>query len=132
MNTRQVSARILEDVVKGALEQGARSGRLAAGTGLAVAVIEKGEVAYQGAFGLRDRARNLPVTTRTVFDVGSLTKSMTAAAFVTAAQQGALDLDEPLINRRTLALRGPASGQVSLSDVLAHRVGLPSDRKSVV
>jgi CubicO group peptidase (beta-lactamase class C family) len=121
-----MSEKSFEALVTTLISDGERSGRLAPGTGLAVSVVRGGDVAYQGAFGLRDRAQRLPVTTRTVFEVGSLTKSMTAAALVQAHERRQLDLDEPLAAKQVLQLRGPHAADVTLTDVLSHRTGLPA------
>src|SRR5262245_47939654 len=46
--------------------------------GLAVAVVQNGEVALLGAYGLRDVEAGLKVTTETQFLIGSVTKSFTS------------------------------------------------------
>jgi CubicO group peptidase (beta-lactamase class C family) len=121
-----VSARSVEDIARALVSACESSGRLVPETGIAVSVVHDGDVAYQGAFGLRDRARRLPVTPRTVFEIGSLTKSMTVAALVQAQERGELDLDEPLAAKGPLQLGGPHASEVTLTDVLSHRTGLPA------
>lgn len=112
----------LDAIARAVLEREERSGRLAPSTGLALAVVRGGELSFRATFGHRDRARALPVTPRTVFDVGSLTKSMTAAALHRARVQGRLDLDEPL---RARGLFEVPSEEATLADVLSHRTGMP-------
>ena len=51
--------------------------------GLALAIVWKGKVLYQGGMGYRDVARKLPVTNNTLFEIGSCSKSFTG---VLAAQ----------------------------------------------
>jgi CubicO group peptidase (beta-lactamase class C family) len=56
--------------------------------GLAVAVVQNGEVALVRAYGLRDVEAGLKVTTDTQFLIGSVTKSFTSTGL-------ALLMDEP-------------------------------------
>ena len=48
--------------------------------GLAVAIIEKGNVIYQKGFGMADVKKKTPVTASTGFMIGSVTKQFTAMA----------------------------------------------------
>lgn len=47
-------------------------------TGVAVAVVQGGKVAYQKGFGLRRRGAKAPVTPKTLFMIGSITKTLTS------------------------------------------------------
>jgi CubicO group peptidase (beta-lactamase class C family) len=64
--------------------------------GLAVAVLHDGEVIYRLVSGLRDVEYKLPVTTRTLFAVGSISKSFTVAGLARLARAGKLDWDAPV------------------------------------
>lgn len=48
--------------------------------GVAVAILEGGEVAYTEAFGHRGGPHQLPMNTTTLFSIASVTKMMTAVA----------------------------------------------------
>ncbi|HVJ94494.1 MAG TPA: serine hydrolase domain-containing protein [Labilithrix sp.] len=125
--TPRITRSELERIVAELVERAEQSGNLPKRTGGAVAVVQDADVVYQGTFGLRDRARGLAVTSKTVFDVGSLTKTMTSSALMLAHERGKLDLDQPLRARtRVLQLRDPEAADLSLADVLSHRVGLPA------
>jgi len=76
----------------------AEAGKLMARThaqGLAVAVIDHGQVGYVGAYGLRDAQGN-PLTTDTVMYGASLTKTVFAYTVMQLVDQGKLKLDTPL------------------------------------
>src|SRR4030095_4555381 len=60
--------------------------------GLALAVIEDGEVAYVQAYGIRNAAGD-PLQTNTVMYGASLTKTVMAYATLQLADRGLLDLD---------------------------------------
>ena len=64
--------------------------------GLALALIHDGKVAYRKAFGLRDVAARLPLTTETVMYGASLTKATFAYYVMQLVDEGKLDLDRPI------------------------------------
>src|ERR1700744_1879502 len=49
--------------------------------GLSIAVVRDGKVIYAKGFGYRDVEKKLPVTTDTLFAIGSVTKSVTVLLF---------------------------------------------------
>jgi len=65
--------------------------------GLSVALIWDGKVAWEKAYGVKDKATNEPVDTRTVFEAASLTKPFFAALAMSLVASGTLDLDKPLV-----------------------------------
>lgn len=95
--------------------------------GLAVTVLRRGAPAVTRAFGRRDVARDLPVTPRTVFAVGSISKTFTVAALSMLADTGRLDWDAP-VRRYAPDLRvasGPLADVATVRDLITHRTGMP-------
>jgi CubicO group peptidase (beta-lactamase class C family) len=95
--------------------------------GLAVAIARGGEIVLLDGYGLRDVARGLPVTTRTLFAIGSATKAFTTMCLALLADEGKLDWDAPV---RTylpwFALHDPVAGErMTPRDLVTHRSGLP-------
>lgn len=64
--------------------------------GLSVAVAVDGEIIWAQAFGWADIERREPVTPRTRFRLGSVSKTLTAAAVALLHDRGRLDLDVPV------------------------------------
>jgi CubicO group peptidase (beta-lactamase class C family) len=64
--------------------------------GLALAVIDDGEIQHVAAYGRRNVEKNLPLTTGTVMYGASLTKAMIAYLVSQLADEGAFDLDRPI------------------------------------
>lgn len=64
--------------------------------GAAVTLVHKGQILQVRGFGYRDKAKKLPITTDTVFQVGSISKSMTAWGIMKLAQDGQIKLNFPL------------------------------------
>lgn len=65
--------------------------------GSAVAIVQNGEIVYTKGFGVRSLETGEPVTTETVFRVGSTTKAMTSMMIATLVDEGVLDWDTPVI-----------------------------------
>jgi CubicO group peptidase (beta-lactamase class C family) len=95
--------------------------------GLAVAVLRDGEVVLCRGYGFRDPERGLPVTPRTLFALGSVTKTFTATGLAILADEGRLDWDRPLRDYLPdFALMDPeASRRITPRDLVTHRSGLP-------
>lgn len=70
-----------------------RAGRV---PGLALAITHGDEVVYVKGYGTD--ARGNPITPRTLFPIGSLSKSFTALAVLRLAGAGAVDLDAPVVS----------------------------------
>lgn len=93
--------------------------------GLAVAVVEDGELRFVRTYGVADRSTGAPVTAHTLFRWASVSKTATGVLAGALAQDGAVDLDRPISRWRTsLRLPGGAEERVTVSDLLAQRTGL--------
>ena len=95
--------------------------------GCAVGVIHGGEVVLRAGFGTRTLGADEPVSSKTIFPIGSTTKSFTAAAAGTLVDDGLLEWDKPLREYiPEFAMHDPvASERITLRDLLSHRSGLP-------
>jgi CubicO group peptidase (beta-lactamase class C family) len=65
--------------------------------GSAVAIVQNGKVVYAKGFGVRRLETGEPVTTSTVFRVGSTTKAMTSMMIATLVDEGVLSWDTPAV-----------------------------------
>ena len=64
--------------------------------GAIIGVFENGKIEYQKSFGLANLDYDIPITSKTVFDVGSIGKQFTAACIFLLEQQGKLSIDDPI------------------------------------
>jgi CubicO group peptidase (beta-lactamase class C family) len=64
--------------------------------GLSVAVAREGEIVWSEGFGWADLEDRMPVTPRTQFRLGSISKTLTAAAVALLHERGRIDLDAPV------------------------------------
>jgi CubicO group peptidase (beta-lactamase class C family) len=95
--------------------------------GVAVGVVDRGDLVFARGFGHRDAESHRPVTPDTLFPLGSCSKAFTATAIALLADEGKIGLDAPV---RTylpdFSLQDPeASATLTPRDLLTHRSGLP-------
>src|SRR5256885_151581 len=81
-----------EQIVKQAID----AHQPVADTGVAVAVLKYGELAYAGGFGFSDRAARTPVDANTCFAIGSATKAFTSMAVSIYDEEGKISLNTPI------------------------------------
>lgn len=95
--------------------------------GVAVAFIQKGEIAWTRGYGFANEATAKPITPDTVFNVGSLSKMATAWGVMRLVEQGKVDLDRPVdsyLKRWHLPPSSFDNNQVTVRRVLSHTSGI--------
>ncbi|MCJ0871765.1 non-ribosomal peptide synthetase [Streptomyces sp. AP-93] len=99
--------------------------------GVCVALLQDGEVAEVHGLGVLAAGSGEPVTARTLFQVGSISKHVTAVAVLRLVAEGRIDLDEDIDRYLTswhLADDAQAPGTVTVRQLLGHRAGLARHR----
>src|SRR5580658_72494 len=95
--------------------------------GVAVGLIQKGEVAWARGYGFANVATAKPITPETVFNVGSLSKMATAWGVMRLVEEGKVDLDRPVdsyLKRWHLPPSSFDNSQVTVRRVLSHTSGI--------
>lgn len=109
--------------------------------GAVLAIARDGKLVFMEAYGYRDKAAGVHMTTDTIFNIASMTKPMTAVAALTLVEQGRLVIDEPantyLPGRFTdmkvaaldasgaaIASTQPVRRAITVRDLLTHTSGL--------
>lgn len=95
--------------------------------GVAVALVRDGQLTWSKGYGQADTARSVPVTPSTVFQVGSISKPVTAWGVMRLVQQGKLDLDAPVERYLTRWHLPPSpfhADGVTIRRLLSHSAGL--------
>jgi D-alanyl-D-alanine carboxypeptidase len=90
--------------------------------GLALAVVRDGKLIKERGYGLANVELNVPVTPETVFEIGSITKQITAAAVMLLVEEGKVGLDDPL--SKHLPDTPEAWAGVTVRHLLTHTSGL--------
>lgn len=89
----------------------------------AVAVIDRGAVLLAKGYGFADSASHVAIDGHTVFDVGSMSKTFTAAVVLRLVDAGRLSLDDSLA--RFFPEAPPDKRAITLRQILSHTSGLP-------
>lgn len=90
-----------------------------------VLVAERGHVLLHRAYGLADREFQRPMTTETLFNIGSLTKQFTAAAILRLEMDGKLQTADTL--GKYLPEVPPDKAEITIHQLLTHTAGLKRD-----
>ncbi len=95
--------------------------------GLAVVVVQNGEVAFVRPYGLRDVEAGLKVTTDTQFQLMSVSKSFTATGLALLVDERRMDWKKPVREYipESRLHDAIASDRITVRDLLCHRSGLP-------
>ncbi|HEY6916728.1 MAG TPA: serine hydrolase domain-containing protein [Allosphingosinicella sp.] len=93
--------------------------------GLAVAVVENGQVRFMKGYGETIAGSGDPVTTDTVFRWASVSKGVAGDMVAKLAAEGKLSLYEPAGKYApSLRLPGGNEARATISDILSHRLGI--------
>ena len=91
--------------------------------GVAVGVVENGEVILAKGYGRAELENEVPATAETMFQSGSVAKQFTAAGVMAAVEDGLLSLDDDLLG---LLGRGPDTwSRITVRHLLTHSSGIP-------
>jgi len=94
--------------------------------GIAVGIVTDKEVLFADGFGYIDLDESQPVTSGTLFGIGSTTKPFTTMILGMLVDEGKLSWDEPIRNHIDFRLDDdPLSDYITVKDLVSHRSGLP-------
>jgi CubicO group peptidase (beta-lactamase class C family) len=96
--------------------------------GLSLAIIQDGKIVKARGYGVTERGGDSPVTTATLFQAGSISKSVSALGALRLVEQSKLALDED-VNARLVTWKVPVNEftrekKVTLRGLLSHTAGL--------
>ena len=94
--------------------------------GMAMAIVKDGEVVYSNGFGVKEMGGDRKVDSKTVFQIGSVSKSFTAAVLASLVDEGLVKWDDTVKN--ILPDFGMydkwVEANLQVKDVMTHRSGL--------
>ncbi|WNG95614.1 serine hydrolase [Mycobacterium sp. ITM-2016-00318] len=95
--------------------------------GMAVAVVHGGKAVYAKGFGVKDIKKGEKVDSDTVFQLASLSKSISSTVVAQQVSEKAIGWDTPVVSKLPwFALSDPViTKMVSVGDMFSHRSGLP-------
>ena len=84
-------------------------------------VAQKGKIIYQKGFGYRNAERKTPNDVNSIFQIGSITKQITAAVIMQLQQEGKLSVQDKL----SKYFPGFANGdKITIENLLTHTSGI--------
>ncbi len=93
--------------------------------GLSLAIVKDGKVVYSRSYGFKDVERGLAPTTKTIYGIGSVTKSFTALAILKLVENGKLSLDDEV--SKYVPIKLEALGKpIKVHHLLTHSSGIPA------
>jgi CubicO group peptidase (beta-lactamase class C family) len=92
--------------------------------GAALAIIKDGRLIKAEGYGLANVELNVPATKETVFEIGSITKQITAAAIMLLVEEGRVNLDEKI--GKYLPNTPESWNNVTVRHLLTHTSGIKS------
>jgi CubicO group peptidase (beta-lactamase class C family)/imidazolonepropionase-like amidohydrolase len=90
--------------------------------GCALGVYQDGAIAYARGYGMAHLEHGVPITARTVFDIGSTSKQFAAAAIALLEQDGVLSIDDDV--RRFVPELPTYDRPITIRHLLTHTSGL--------
>ena len=96
--------------------------------GLSIAIVDDQGIVWAQGFGYADAAEKVPATPETVYRIGSISKLFTVMATMQLAEQGKIDIDQPLkryLPEFSIKTLFPDSGSITLRTIMTHHSGLP-------
>lgn len=95
--------------------------------GFAVAVVNRNKIIYSKGFGYRNLEKKIPVTSNTLFAIGSCTKAFTASLIGMLDSEKVLDIDKPVHKYLPdlIFYNNGMTDNITLRDMMCHRTGLP-------
>jgi CubicO group peptidase (beta-lactamase class C family) len=90
--------------------------------GLSLAVVKEGKVIKMNGYGLANIETNVPVTTETVFKIGSLSKPIIAEGIMMLVEEGKISLDDKV--SKYLENTPESWKDISVRNLLSHTSGI--------
>lgn len=92
--------------------------------GVTIGVIRNYQLEWAQGYGYADKEEKRPVTTETLFQAASISKSLNGVAMLKLVQEGKLKLDEDINNYLTTWHPDSSKGTITLAHLLSHTAGL--------
>src|SRR6185437_6778662 len=95
--------------------------------GASMAIVDHGKIVYAKGYGYADNRKKIKATEKTVFCIGSITKTFTAMAIMKLQEEGKIELDKPAsyylpeLKIRSIAETGDI---LKIRNLLSHTSGL--------
>ena len=93
--------------------------------GASISLLRDGEIIYSRGYGSRNIEKNRPTTPDTLIGIGSCTKSFLCLSIMQLAEQGKLDVNDPVKDYLPLKL-GYDDNPITIRNFMSHSSGISS------
>ena len=90
--------------------------------GCALAIIKDGRIIYKRGYGIANLEHNIPISSTTIFDTGSVSKQFTAMSMLLLAEAGKLSLDDDI--RKYMPEIPQYESTITIRHLIHHTSGL--------
>jgi CubicO group peptidase (beta-lactamase class C family) len=90
--------------------------------GCALAIIKDGKIIYKHGYGMADLERDVPITSKSVFDIASTSKQFVAMSIVLLAEEGKLSLDDDI--RKHIPEMPDYGNKITIRHLVHHTSGI--------
>ena len=97
--------------------------------GGAVLIMKGEKIVFSKGYGLADLQTREKITTQTLFNTGSISKTFVSQVILDLAREGKLSLQDSLANYFTDFKNPAIANQVKIHHLLTHTSGLPDNRR---
>lgn len=97
--------------------------------GGAVLIVKDGKMVYQKGFGIADITTKEAITAKTLFNIGSISKTFVAYGILRLAKEGKLSLADDLYKYFSDFKNETIAKKVKLYHLLTHTSGIPDSRR---
>ena len=121
--TQTIEFESIKDSLRAELNEIHKEGHI---NGFAVAIVNGDGTLYSQGIGLADIETNLPYTTNTIQNIGSVSKTFIGISLLKAQEQGKLQLDDPVNNYLPFEVRNPhyPDAPITIRHLATHTSGI--------
>jgi CubicO group peptidase (beta-lactamase class C family) len=98
--------------------------------GLSLAIVDSGKIVYSQGFGFEDRENRIKASDKTIYRIGSCTKSFTSLAILQLQEKQKLSIEHSVkryLPELKIESRFGDDNQIFIKDMMCHVSGLPCD-----
>ncbi len=100
--------------------------------GAAVLIMQGKTVVFSKSYGLADLTTHEPITSKTLFNTGSISKTFVSNVILLLAEEKKLSLDDPLEKYFPDFKNKEIARTIKLHHLLTHTSGLPDNRRAIL
>lgn len=95
-------------------------------------IIKNDRIVYSNSFGVEDIVTKKPITSASLFNLGSISKTFVANGILILNKEGKLNLSDSLIKYFPAFKNQEIGKQVTIKHLLTHTSGLPDNRRDLL